>query len=186
MIETKIKGIELKFHTEESLFSPGDIDRGTLAMLSVIDFAKSDKVLDLGCGYGVVGILAAKLIGADKVVMLDNDPIAVDYARRNALQNGVSGILLLKSDGFKGLQQGGFTKIICHPPYHVDFSVPKMFIEKGFNRLALGGRFYMVTKRLEWYKNKIAAIFGGVTVHEVDGYFVFVAEKRDMRYANRK
>ena len=43
----------------------------------------------------------------------------------------------------------------------------------------------MVTKRLKWYRNKLVAIFGGVRVHEADGYFVFEAEKRDSRYANR-
>ena len=43
-------------------------------MLSLVDFEKGDKVLDLGCGWGVVGILAAKLIGPESVVMVDNDP----------------------------------------------------------------------------------------------------------------
>ena len=59
------------------------------------------------------------------------------------------------------------------------------FIEKGFNRLKIGGRMVMVTKRRDWYRNKLIAIFGGVKVREIDGYFVFEAERRDLRYANR-
>jgi len=63
VIETEIKNIPLRFQTDAGLFSPGAVDAGTLAMLSRVDFEENDKVLDLGCGYGVVGILAARLIG---------------------------------------------------------------------------------------------------------------------------
>ena len=59
------------FETAPSIFSPNSIDNGTLAMLSVIDFLPCDKVLDLGCGYGIVGILAGKLIGEENVIMCD-------------------------------------------------------------------------------------------------------------------
>ena len=71
-----------------------------------------------------------------------------------------------------------FTLILSNPPYHADFSVAKHFIEAGFRHLAVAGRLVMVTKRLEWYRNKITSVFGGVRVEEIDGYYVFVAEKR--------
>lgn len=179
----KIKGIELKFKTHPRLFSPTMIDIGTLAMLSLIDFEKDDKVLDLGCGYGVVGILAARIIGPTNVVMADIDPIAVAFAQENAELNSVSGIKIVQSDGFKNFKDNDFTKIISNPPYHVDFTVPKRFIHDGFNRLRIGGRFYMVTKRRLWYKNKFISIFGGVQIHNIEGYHIFVAEKRNVTYA---
>lgn len=84
------------------------------------------------------------------------------------------------------MSETGFTKIISNPPYHLDFSVPKHFIEKGFNRLALGGSLWMVTKRLEWYRNKLGAIFGGCRVHEVGGYYVFEATKVRTSYARSR
>ena len=55
MISAKIKNIDMIFETSSSIFSPNSIDAGTQAMLSVIDFLPHDKVLDLGCGYGVAG-----------------------------------------------------------------------------------------------------------------------------------
>ena len=146
MLQTTIKDIELKFETNDGLFSPKYIDKGTLSMLSVIDFGADDKVCDLGCGYGVVGILAAKQIGANHVLMVDNDKEAVLAAKHNAILNNVPEIDVEISDGFSNVQATGFTKIISHPPYHVDFSVPKAFIEKGFNRLCIDGAMYMVTK----------------------------------------
>lgn len=71
MISTRIKDVDMVFETSPSIFSPNSIDKGTLAMLSVVDFSPYDKVLDLGCGYGIVGILAGKLIGEENVVMCD-------------------------------------------------------------------------------------------------------------------
>lgn len=186
LIEATIKGIKLQFKTEAGVFSPAAIDQGTLAMLSVVEFEPGDRVLDLGCGYGVVGILAAKLLGPQSVVMVDVDPLAVQLARENAALNGVPGVLVCQSDGFRQLSETGFTKILSNPPYHTDFSVAKHFIEKGFNRLRLGGKMYLVVKRREWYKNKLISIFGGVRIQEIDGYYVFCAEKRARDYAQKK
>ena len=186
MITASINNITLEFETTAPLFSPSRIDAGTAAMLSCVVFSESDKVLDLGCGYGVVGIYAAKVIGAVNVVMADIDGNAVTAAARNASLNGVGDVKTVKSDGFAGIDDAGFTKILSNPPYHTDFNVAKHFIEKGFNRLAIGEKMYMVTKRKDWYKNKLIAIFGGVRIHEIDGYFVFEAERRSMSYAKKK
>jgi len=183
MFDVTIGAVALRLQTEPSLFSPQKADAGTLAMLSLITFEPQDKVLDLGCGYGLVGLLAAHHVPPARVVMVDNDPRAVAFARRNADANGVPGVTVTLSDGFRGTTETGFTKIITNPPYHVDFSVPKHFIEKGFNRLVLGGTLWMVTRRRDWYRNKLTAIFGGCRVHGLDGYHVFEATKRRSTYA---
>ncbi|MDR2749930.1 MAG: methyltransferase, partial [Clostridiales bacterium] len=187
-METKaiIQGVNLIFRTKPTLFSPTSVDRGTMAMLSRVSFGEGEKVLDLGCGYGVAGIWAAKLIGQENVFMIDNDDDAIKFAKINAELNGVPGISTTKSDGFRDFNEAGFSLVLSNPPYHSDFSVPKHFIEKGFNRLRLGGRMMMVTHRLPWYKNKLSSVFGGVKVEEDNGYFVFTAEKRSMTYANSK
>lgn len=186
MIYTNIKNTDLRFETEASIFSPNAIDSGTLAMLSTVDFLPGDKVLDLGCGYGVVGILAAKLIGEEKVIMCDISEQAIECAKINAALNGVENINIILSDGYENVGEKDFTIILSNPPYHADFSVPKNFIELGFGKLAVGGKFVMVTKRLDWYKNKLVSVFGGVKVQEVNGYYVFAAEKRSHIVKNRK
>ena len=186
MITTMIHGVAVQLHTAPDVFSPDHIDKGTLAMLSQVKFTDEDKVLDLGCGYGVVGIVAAKIIGVEHVVMSDISENAISLSKKNAALNGVSGVSILLSDGFRNIHDNGFTMILSNPPYHTDFSTPKHFIEKGFNRLEIGGKMYMVTKRKDWYQKKLTAIFGGVKVSEIDEYFVFCAEKRTLNYANRK
>jgi len=181
-IEEQVQGIDLVLQTNEEVFSPGSVDRGTKAMLSFVEFKAGDKVLDLGCGCGVVGILAAKQIGADKVWMCDISENAVLLSRQNAEINGVGAVTICQSDGLKNISEPGFTLILSNPPYHTDFSVAKGFIEDGYKKLVVGGKMIMVTKRLDWYRNKLSSVFGGVTVKEKDGYYVFIAEKR----ANRK
>ena len=184
MFAETINGVKLFFETENASFSPLGIDKGTLAMLLAVDFSNPGKLLDLGCGYGAVGIYAAKSIGEQNVIMSDIDENCVRLSGKNAKSNGAGGIKIIQSDGFENIDEKDFSLILSNPPYHSDFSVPKHFIEKGFNRLEIGGKMFMVTKRKDWYKNKFTAIFGGVQITETDGYFIFCAEKRGTRYAN--
>lgn len=185
MITATVKGVELRLQTAATLFSPRAIDRGTLAMLACVEFQPSQKVLDLGCGYGVVGLVAAAFVPPRQVWLVDNDPKAVRLSIENARLNGAPDVTVTLTDGFDGLDETGFDLILCNPPYQADFAVPKHFIEKGFNRLLIGGRLLMVTKRELWYRKKFTAIFGGVTVHRVDGYVIFEAIRRRSGYANR-
>jgi len=200
-------GRTLHFATHENLFAPRGADRGTLAMLRSVDWREGEKVLDLGCGYGLVGICAAVTPGVAKVVLIDNDPLAAEFARRNVLQlskmetetgAGIGVPEVLLGDGPVAAKNGGsgerrvkssqdsdeFTLILSNPPYHTDFAVAKRFIEQGFACLELGGRMVMVVKRLAWYQNKMSAIFGGVRVSELDGYFILTSEKRTAKPQN--
>lgn len=185
MITETINGIEITLKSTEGLFSPKNIDKGTRAMLECVPPRENERVLDLGCGAGTVGIYMSRILGSENVVMCDIDENAVVAAEKNCAANGVSPKILV-SNGFLSLSDTGFSAIYSNPPYQSDFAVAKHFIEKGFNRLLLGGRMIMVTKRRAWYENKLKSIFGGCKVFEKDGYFVFLAEKRSMQYAGRK
>lgn len=134
----------------------------------------------------MVGILAVKLIEQKNVFMTDKDITAIKITKKNALLNGVGDVTIIQSDGFKDIAEKDFTLIMTNPPYHEDFSVPKHFIEKGFNRLRINGKIYMVTKRKDWSRNKLINIFGGVKIWEINDYFVFMAVKKDKDYANKK
>lgn len=171
----------LLIRSGEKMFSPRMPDRGTLAMLSACRFECAGKVLDLGCGAGLVGLAAAA--GGAEVTMCDINPEAVGYALNNAKDNlseeELSRVEVIVSDGFGAVTKRNYDMILSNPPYHTDFSVAKRFIEGAFSHLKPEGYLYMVTKRLDWYRNKITAIFGGVKVTVSDGYFVFTAQKRD-------
>ena len=177
-MKLNLNNIELDLDTTPDLFSPNAPDKGTLAMLNAVEITPSDKVLDLGCGCGIVGIYAAKLAGERNVTMTDILPIAAETAKQNAIKNNVPDITVLCGNGCENVQDTDYTLILSNPPYHTDFSVAKSFIEGAYRHLTTGGRMVMVTKRLDWYKNKLTSVFGGVKVTESDGYYVFISEKR--------
>ncbi len=110
--------------------------------------------------------------------MCDISETAVRYSKINAELNQIKNIDIKISDGYNNIMDRDFTIILSNPPYHTDFFVANKFIEDGYKRLVIGGRMVMVTKRLAWYKNKLSSVFGGVMVHEINGYYVFIAEKR--------
>lgn len=177
-ITTNIKGFNLNFYTNGNLFSPKSIDLGTMTMLNNVEIKKDDKVLDLGCGYGVVGIYAGKIIGNEKVHMVDIDDQAVNISKENIKLNGLDIKNIYKSNGLDEVSDYDFTLILSNPPYHTDFSVGKNYIEKGFKHLMIGGKLVLVVKRLKWYENKMRAIFGGVKVINENDYYVLISEKR--------
>lgn len=185
LLEEKINGHDIKLDTGNYYFSPTGIDKGTSFMLSQTKISPDDKALDLGCGYGIVGIWLYNE-GCRDIVMCDISDEAVNLSSGNLVLNNIQGVRVLKSDGLKDIPDSDFTLILSNPPYHTDFSVAKSFIEDGFHKLRIGGRMVMVTKRLDWYKNKLISVFGGVRIAEQDGYYVFTAEKRSDKFAPRK
>lgn len=170
----------------EGVFSPRNIDVGTKTMLDNVNICTEDKVLDLGCGTGIVGIVIAKRIGESNVVMADVDNKAIECSRRNLERNNLSNVKIVKSNGFENIKVDDFTLILSNPPYHTDFSVAKDFIESGKKHLKIGGRMVLVIKRLDWYKNKMASVFGWVKVIEDNGYYILISEKRDMKNRTKK
>lgn len=178
---------EVVIETNVSLFSPAGADKGTLSMLKHVEFDVSQKILDLGCGTGIVSLAACSYgVLPGNCVLTDIDQLAVDTAFANMNANGFDGATYCCGDGLSAVKDSGFDLILSNPPYHTDFSVAKTFIEKGFNRLKVGGKFYMVTKRKDWYRNKMISIFGGVRVYEEDGYFVFESIKKSESYSSKK
>lgn len=179
-VEWHYNGFDYVFHTLDTLFSYKQIDIGTQQMIAHIDLQFNDKVLDLGCGYGVVGIWAAHTIGAKNVVMSDVNVTALEMTAENVAINNLAQIRIVHSDGFNNIPDVDFTLIMSNPPYHTNFSVAKAFIEGSYRHLQMGGWLVMVTKRFDWYKNKMHAVFGGVRWIENRGYYVFMSQKRGM------
>lgn len=178
MLSWSINGHELNIETDPSVFSPGHIDPGTLAMLSYVELTPDTKLLDLGCGCGTVGLWAATSIPSAQITMVDIDSTAVSLASSNMHSNDFPDAHIYTSDGLSAVSDTDYDLILSNPPYHTDFAVAKHFIEDGFRHLRVGGRMIMVTKRRTWYENKLTSVFGGVRVYEKDDYFVFISEKR--------
>lgn len=169
-------GRDFTVRTAPGIFSPRGLDAGTSAMLDVIAAAPprpGARFLDLGCGAGVVSMIATELWGLDTTAV-DVNARALRISTANAPRANV-----VASDGFRQVSGATpFDIIASNPPYHTDFAVAKQFIEGAYHHLSMGGTLYLVVKRADWYVQKVRAIFGGCRVTEQEGYSVITAEKR--------
>lgn len=140
-----IRGYNLTFSTTWGLFSPKNIDSGTRLLIDSIDIHTDDICLDLGCGYGAVGIAMAKCAALSEVYMVDKDFVAVEYARKNIENNKLDNCHVLLSNGFSHLPDIQFDIIASNLPANVGNELMKIFFKDAKHFLKKNGRLYVVT-----------------------------------------
>lgn len=174
-IKTKLLGQDLTFKTTWGLFSPEKIDEGTIALLEAVKDFSGQSVLDLGCGYGPIGITLAKKYKVEKLHMIDKDFVAVEYAAQNAKLNGVKAKAYL-SNGFSHVPKDEkFDLIISNLPAKVSKEFFWILFAEAIEHLNEGGRFVVVTiAGLEYFIQKnFESIFGNYKLLKSEkGYFV--------------
>ncbi len=166
----------MSFDSWPGTFSYGRMDAGSRAMLEVADVRTSDKVLDLGCGGGVVGCLASQQCGpGGKITFVDSSTRAIALAKLNAADNGVTNAEFITSAALTELPIGGFDVVLANPPYFANSEVGRLFIQTARDVLRPGGRFYFVTKMPVQTIPEIVETFGSVESVENRGYTVVMA-----------
>jgi len=144
-IDTELQGEPLKFETTFGVFSPKEIDQGTKLLLKHLEVENQFDCLDLGCGYGPVGIWMAKKATDGTTTMLDKDFVAVDYANRNIKHNKLSNTKALLSNGFSALSEQKFDLIVSNIPAKVGNEMLYLFLYDAIYHLKPGGKFVVVT-----------------------------------------
>lgn len=159
---SNIKGFDITFNTTWGLFSPKNIDSGTRLLIDCIDIHSEDICLDLGCGYGAVGIAMAKCATQSEVYMVDKDFVAVDYARKNIENNKLENCHVLLSNGFSNLPEIQFDIIASNLPANVGNELIKIFLNDAKSFLKKNGRIYVVTIAglKEFIKRNFITTFG--------------------------
>ncbi len=137
-------GNELTFVTDAGVFSRDGLDRGTEALLDALP-ALSGRVLDLGCGWGAVGVALGKQYPALEIVMTDINRRAVELARRNLAQNGVQAEVV-QGDGFASVT-GAFDAILTNPPIRAGKAVIYGLFADARAHLKPGGALYIVIRK---------------------------------------
>jgi 16S rRNA G1207 methylase RsmC len=140
-----VRGIELFFNTTWGLFSPKQLDAGSRLLLDHVNPEPDARILDLGCGYGPLGVTLARLCPQGQVDMVDKDFVAVEYAQKNALLNQCSNCEAYLSNGFSHIPDKGFDLIISNLPAKVGNELYAIFFEDARRYLRPGGRLYVVT-----------------------------------------
>jgi 16S rRNA (guanine1207-N2)-methyltransferase len=146
VFETEIKGIKLTFTTTPGVFSWKHVDAGTELLLKKIKIEEDDQVLDIGCGYGPIGIFCAKHAVNGNVDMVDKDFTAVEYATKNCKQNNVeSNTNVFLSNGLSKVPENKkYTLITSNLPANVGKEVWIAMFKDAAIHLAPQGRIYIV------------------------------------------
>ena len=146
MLDYKIEDKTIKFISDNGVFSKEHVDIATNFMLNVL--IKEDlkgKLLDLGCGYGTIGITLSKFFDIE-LTMLDINERALNLAKRNCELNQVKDATILESDGMEKVT-GKFDVIITNPPIRAGKNVIYKMYEDAEQHLEEGGSFYLVINK---------------------------------------
>ncbi|MBP1556013.1 MAG: class I SAM-dependent methyltransferase [Oscillospiraceae bacterium] len=135
---------KLVFLTDSGVFSRTEIDDASLFLVRGIP-ALTGRVLDLGCGYGFIGIYSAVRNPGITLVQSDVTEKAVELCRRNCEANGVTSDVIL-SDGFVSIE-GKFDSILLNPPIHAGKEVTFRLLEESVRHLADNGVLYIVIRK---------------------------------------
>lgn len=120
VIRAELLGTPLTFHTTWGLFSPRAIDDGTLLLLDHLHVANDEVALDMGCGYGPLGLAIAAQCPDGQVHMVDKDFVAIDYTVANAKRNHLSNTHAYLSNGFSAVPQDlALTMVVSNLPAKV-------------------------------------------------------------------
>lgn len=165
------RGRELTFVSDAGVFSRGEVDFGTKTLLSALPDMRG-RVLDLGCGYGVIGVSVGAAYPDCEVVMCDVNERALELARTNADKNGVTARVVL-SDGLDAVT-GDFDFIVTNPPIRAGKQVIYRLFAQSAERLSPDGKLFLVIRKKQGADSAqryLETLFGNVRTLDRSGGF---------------
>ena len=151
------RGQTLIFNTDSGVFSRLGVDKGSRHLLSALPEAMAGTVLDMGCGYGAIGLSLAKVYPGCSVTLADVNRRAVHLAAANAQGNGVS-VRTLESDGFAALHGERFDFILLNPPIRAGKKVIYRMFADAARCLYAGGQFWLVIRKRQGALSAVACL----------------------------
>jgi 16S rRNA (guanine1207-N2)-methyltransferase len=180
LFSEELRGRKFKFRTTWGLFSPRGIDEGTRLLLDYIKVRETDNCLDLGCGYGPIGLSLASLAPAGQTLMVDKDFVAVDYACKNIDLNHINNAEAILSNAFSEVGARRFDLVASNIPAKVGKEMLSIIIQDAFDHLQPGGHFYVVSINglRQLFKREFNEVFGNYSkVKQGKNYTISMAEK---------
>jgi 16S rRNA (guanine1207-N2)-methyltransferase len=140
------RGEMLAIQTDRGLFASHGLDPGTALLIETLEGISADRILDLGCGWGAIGLAAAKTAPSAHVVLTDVNQRAVRLARRNLERNGVRNVDVRLGSLFGPVSDESFDLILSHPPFHAGRETVLEFLTNAPRHLTRRGHLRIVGK----------------------------------------
>ncbi|MUG48009.1 class I SAM-dependent methyltransferase [Paenibacillus sp. FSL W8-0186] len=179
--DAQLRGQKFRFISDAGVFAKGGVDYGSRVLIEAMDIPEAAQVLDVGCGYGPIGLTAARLAGRGHVTMIDVNQRAVELAKENAANNKIANVTIVESDLFAALGEQQFDVILTNPPIRAGKEVVHAIFEGAYERLREGGALWIVIQKKQGApsaKQKLESLFAQVEeVTKDKGYRVYRAVK---------
>ena len=178
----EINGITMKLLTDNGVFSKNNVDAGSYAFLKVLlPLDLGNHILDLGCGYGTIGLTLAKAHEEARITLADVNPRAAAICERNAgLLNLSPRVTILQSDIYEKIE-GPYDSIVVNPPIRAGKAVTYKMYEGAKQYLIDGGSLYIVIRKAQGAESAskyIESIFGNIELLDRSkGYHFYKAVK---------
>ena len=163
VIDAELAGERLVLHSTWGIFSPREIDEGTRLLVDRLEISPGDDCLDLGCGYGPIGLFMARKAPQGETLMVDKDFMAVEYANANARRNQLLNARAMLSNGFDQINPAKrFDVVASNIPAKVGKEMLSLILHDAQQRLKPGGRLYVVTINglRQYMKRNLNEVFG--------------------------
>ena len=180
--EINLRGVQLKMKSDAGVFSKNRLDTGTKVLIEALRLSPDiHTILDLGCGYGPIGLVIAKLLPKATVYMSDINERAVELATYNAGQNAITNVVVKVGEGFSAFPERKFDCIVTNPPIRAGKQVIYPLIDQAYQALCDKGWLAAVIMTKQGAKSlekKMVEIFGNVYEWEKEsGYRVVASQK---------
>ncbi|WP_345890027.1 class I SAM-dependent methyltransferase [Streptococcus sp. 544] len=177
-LRVDLLGEKMTFLTDAGVFSKKMVDFGSQLLLKCLEVNQGETVLDVGCGYGPLGLFLVKAYGV-QATMVDINNRALDLAKRNAERNKVEATIF-QSNIYEQVE-GHFDHIISNPPIRAGKKVVHEIIEKSKDFLEIGGDLTIVIQKKQGApsaKSKMEDVFGNCEILKKDkGYYILRSVK---------
>lgn len=181
--DAELRGVRLRLVSDAGVFSRDGVDYGSRVLIERMEFGEAADVLDLGCGYGPIGLTAARLAPRGHVTMLDINERAVALANENAAANGIANAKAKQSDLYDAVAGATFDVILSNPPIRAGKAVVHRILSEARDHLRDGGSLWIVIQNKQGApsaKAKLQEVFGPEAVEEIGkdkGYRIYRAQK---------
>jgi len=182
IVRTYLRGRPFEFLTASGVFSKKRVDLGTRLLIESMVLPEKGCVLDIGCGYGAVGIVAASSNPDLRVVMVDVNERAVWLAKQNVQCNNVTNAEVRSGHLYEPIKGLTFNCVLSNPPVSAGIETVKAIIVEAPKHMANKARFQMVVKSKiggKRLKMVFEEAFGNTEIlARKSGYRVFISEKQ--------
>ncbi|QQZ09540.1 class I SAM-dependent methyltransferase [Heyndrickxia vini] len=182
--EFRLRGQVFRFKTDQGVFSKKEVDFGSRFLIDMFKMPDiNGPILDVGCGYGPIGLAIAKMSVDRSVHMIDVNHRALNLAKENAETNSITNVAIYESDRYENVKETEFAAIVTNPPIRTGKNVVHDILTNSFKHLKVGGELWVVIQKKQGApsaKAKLEEIFEEVkVVGKNKGYYILKAKKLD-------